>query len=658
MFRKLLILLVVGGVMLSLNIGIQPFSGNSISAQDGKYTTHYGGFFSLDYPVGWATTEVETLDANLVLFSPEAINFFGEPTFANLVNDEALQAALLERPVAGLWIARIQNDNLVSSLRHEAEMRPDWAGNTTREVIENSLATLDIYKSERQTQTIINGYEAVEALGVLAGQGRFADHLFGVYTVMFRDDENLYWFVGTALLDEFEAVQPDFETMAHTIIGRADDVRADELMPPAGMEFISTEGTGYTLDYPADWATDTSENFDVAWIVTSPADIFLHGDPAELEIISENEDILQAMPHNPVAGVVRLELDDNTSAEDIYLVSLLEDMATQVNVRKIDMQRHTRLNGADAVEASAIIQGEGQLAGQNFGIYILLAKTNVAVYYFVGVTPEADFATYQPVFRYMAHRLEFRGFPVTSALDDNAPPPRPEPSQPAVDPTKPEFSVYAGIPHDVSVRNPAWVVEPDPTVADGVVRGILADGTPFIGSLDAPIVFAEFSDFACPHCANFEPEIHKLIEAYVRTGQLRIEFRPLTFVGREYSITATKGALCAAQQGAFWEFHTMLFALQHNEGAPSFTDTAMLDIGTALGLDNDALQACMNSNQSDITLAAVAQLQAETDVNATPTLIYRGNASTAWQRFIDGSGNVTFTLPFEELGQIISAYNN
>ena len=140
---------------------------------------------------------------------------------------------------------------------------------------------------------------------------------------MFRDDEHLYWFVGAALVDEFAAVQADYEHMAHTVIRRADDVRAEELTAPAEMDFISLEGTGYSIDYPVAWVTDTAENFETAWVVMSPEDISLTGDPAKLEIIIENEDVLQTMPHNPVAGMVRL-----TSAipfDEVYLVSLLED---------------------------------------------------------------------------------------------------------------------------------------------------------------------------------------------------------------------------------------------------------------------------------------------------------------------------------------------
>ena len=231
-------------------------------------------------------------------------------------------------------------------------------------------------------------------------------------------------------------------------------------------------------------------------------------------------------------------------------------------------------------------------------------------------------------------------------------------SQPTSAPTDPAFTVYAGIPHDESIENPAWAIEPDTTVAGGVVRGVLEDGTPFIGSLDAPIVFAEFSDFSCPHCATFEPEIHQLIETYVRTGQLRLEFRPLTFVARDYSQMAARDALCAAQQGAFWEFHTTLFAIQHTQGAQDLTEPTMLEIAKNLGLVGSAFQDCLNSERPDLTLQVATQLQTEMGINATPTLIYRGNDVLQWQRFYDGNGNTVTRLLFEQMGEIISNYGD
>lgn len=201
----------------------------------------------------------------------------------------------------------------------------------------------------------------------------------------------------------------------------------------------------------------------------------------------------------------------------------------------------------------------------------------------------------------------------------------------------PAFAAYAGIPLDDSVDSRREIERAD-DVTDGVVRGVLEDGTPYIGSPDAPVVLAEFSDFSCPHCATYSPNIELLIRQYVRSGQLRIEYRPVTFVGGNLSIVAAQGALCAAEQGAFWEYHKELFRIQQSEAANSFTPTRMRELASDLGLDADELRSCMNSRRPDRALNATQSLMQEYGVNATPTLMYRLQGQETWSRFVDASG--------------------
>jgi protein-disulfide isomerase len=220
----------------------------------------------------------------------------------------------------------------------------------------------------------------------------------------------------------------------------------------------------------------------------------------------------------------------------------------------------------------------------------------------------------------------------------------------------PRFAAYNGIPLDDGIDADREVDQAD-DVADGVVQGILENGTPYIGSPNAPIVVAEFGDFSCPHCASFEPEVDLLIERYVRSGQLRFEFHPMTFVGGEYSIIATQGAICAAEQGAFWEFHKDVFQLQRTDGAQSFTASRMEELATDLGLDGDDLRSCMNSNLPDRALAAADELASQYGVTATPTLLYRTQDATGWTRFFDENGQPVSRPQNQELYALIEELN-
>ena len=77
--------------------------------------------------------------------------------------------------------------------------------------------------------------------------------------------------------------------------------------------------------------------------------------------------------------------------------------------------------------------------------------------------------------------------------------------------------------------------------------GIPQDGLS-LGDPDAPVTLVEFADLQCPFCAEWAREaLPVYVDDYVRTGQMRIEFRPLTFIGNE-SESAAEIAIAAGEQ--------------------------------------------------------------------------------------------------------------
>jgi protein-disulfide isomerase len=53
----------------------------------------------------------------------------------------------------------------------------------------------------------------------------------------------------------------------------------------------------------------------------------------------------------------------------------------------------------------------------------------------------------------------------------------------------------------------------------------LEDGGFVLGNPEAPITVIEFADFACPHCQEYSPAIHDLIDEFVATGKAKLEYR-------------------------------------------------------------------------------------------------------------------------------------
>lgn len=93
-----------------------------------------------------------------------------------------------------------------------------------------------------------------------------------------------------------------------------------------------------------------------------------------------------------------------------------------------------------------------------------------------------------------------------------------------------------------------------------VAKAPEAGDAPYKGDLNATVKIIEYSDFQCPYCEKFFKETLPQIEQnYVANGKVLLVFKqfPLTF--HQYAEKAAEAALCANQQGKFWEMHDKLF---------------------------------------------------------------------------------------------------
>ena len=64
-----------------------------------------------------------------------------------------------------------------------------------------------------------------------------------------------------------------------------------------------------------------------------------------------------------------------------------------------------------------------------------------------------------------------------------------------------------------------------------MLDGIAQDGNA-LGDKNAPVTMIEYADYQCPFCRDYALKTMPiLINDYVRTGKLRLEFEPLTFIG-------------------------------------------------------------------------------------------------------------------------------
>ena len=159
------------------------------------------------------------------------------------------------------------------------------------------------------------------------------------------------------------------------------------------------------------------------------------------------------------------------------------------------------------------------------------------------------------------------------------------------------------------------------TEVEELFAGVPQDGVT-LGSPDAPVTLVEFADLQCPFCAQWAAEsLPVLVRDYVRAGRLRIEFRPLAFIGDD-SEKAARYALAAGEQGKLWQATDLTYMNQGAENSGWVSDDFLAALGRSIeGLDADAARAAADSDAVADELAAAAQEAEEAGIQSTPSFL-------------------------------------
>ena len=169
---------------------------------------------------------------------------------------------------------------------------------------------------------------------------------------------------------------------------------------------------------------------------------------------------------------------------------------------------------------------------------------------------------------------------------------------------------------------------PEPAPGQESMKGIarFAEDDPLaMGPVDAPVVMTMYSDFRCPFCAKFSREVEPaLIEEYVASGDLRIEWRDLPIFGEE-SMLAARAGRAAADQDRFWEFTEVVFADAPDRGHPDLGEEELVGYAREAGVaDLERFRQDMTSGKYDEVIRADYEESTALGATSTPTFIVNG----------------------------------
>lgn len=153
----------------------------------------------------------------------------------------------------------------------------------------------------------------------------------------------------------------------------------------------------------------------------------------------------------------------------------------------------------------------------------------------------------------------------------------------------------------------------------------------FVGDEDAPTVVTVYEDLQCPVCQDFEQATGDQLAQGIESGDVRVEYRLVSFLdsasSNEYSSRALNALLVTLDTtgvDAFKELHDALYADQPAEGGPGPEDDALTQAAVAAGADEDAVTDPIKDKIYEQWIKNATEAMSTNDVQGTPTVFIDG----------------------------------
>ena len=149
-------------------------------------------------------------------------------------------------------------------------------------------------------------------------------------------------------------------------------------------------------------------------------------------------------------------------------------------------------------------------------------------------------------------------------------------------------------------------------------------GAPTRGQANAPVTLIEVSDYHCPFCRRHVQQTQpRIYSELVDKGRVRHVFvhYPIAQLHPD-AYKSHEAALCANDQGKFWDVHTRLFE------TPLKTAEQLTGLAQTAGLDAAAFRACLDSGKHAKEVLASVDRISKLNVNGTPMFfVARGSGN-------------------------------
>jgi len=148
-------------------------------------------------------------------------------------------------------------------------------------------------------------------------------------------------------------------------------------------------------------------------------------------------------------------------------------------------------------------------------------------------------------------------------------------------------------------------------------RAEISEGGASRGPADAIVTLVEFSDYQCPYCRKAEATLDELARLY--PAELRIVYRHFPLQNHPRALPAAEAAVCAQNQGKFWEYHRLVFLNQQ-----ALTAQDLDTYAEEVGLDLPSFASCLTQEATTLAVMRDAEAGKRAGATATPTFFING----------------------------------
>lgn len=160
------------------------------------------------------------------------------------------------------------------------------------------------------------------------------------------------------------------------------------------------------------------------------------------------------------------------------------------------------------------------------------------------------------------------------------------------------------------------------------IADVKTAGEPFIGDANAPVTIAEWSDYQCPFCKQFElTTLPQIVQNYVADGKVKIVYKDFAFLGPDSMVDAEYARAIWALYPSQWAaWRTALYTQEPEENSLSAADnlTFLATVTNSVsGISLAAVKANVAANQAtyDAAINADKAEAANFGISATPSFV-------------------------------------